>query len=129
MGKGLYKVNNVVDTINVLSISSAFCIGGFDVDKIVGDVQLRLGDESSYDAIGRGILNIDRMIALRDDLGFFGTPTSDSVRTMITTNSTRLLVVYYDFFSNVALVPALDEAAKLIKNYCGGVQVSKSIVK
>jgi DNA/RNA-binding domain of Phe-tRNA-synthetase-like protein len=33
-GKDLYRINNVVDMINMVSIETGFSIGGYDADKI-----------------------------------------------------------------------------------------------
>lgn len=37
-GKGLYQINNVVDQLNLVSISTGFSIGGYDVEQISGDI-------------------------------------------------------------------------------------------
>ena len=37
-GKGLYRVNNIVDLLNLVSVSTGFSIGGYDAGKIEGDV-------------------------------------------------------------------------------------------
>ena len=127
-GKGLYKINNIVDTINLLSMTSQFSIGGFDVSKIEGDVTLDIGDANIYDAIGRGALNIEFMPGVRDDHGFFGTPTSDSLRTMVTSDLSYLVLVYYDFFGNRNLETALDIANDFLGKYCEGRKVETKIV-
>jgi DNA/RNA-binding domain of Phe-tRNA-synthetase-like protein len=66
-GKGLYKINNVVDLLNLVSISTGFSIGGYDADKIEGDVELGVGEVNEpYEGIGRGILNIEGLATFRD---------------------------------------------------------------
>lgn len=57
----LYQINTLVDLINMVSIQSGFSIGGFDTDKIEGNiVTLGIGDaDEPYEAIGRGMLNIE----------------------------------------------------------------------
>ena len=48
-GMDLYRINTLVDLINLVSMCSGYSIGGFDADKIVGDmVTLGVGrhDES-----------------------------------------------------------------------------------
>ena len=77
-GKGLYRVNNVVDLLNLVSISTGFSIGGYDADKILGDVVFGVGKENElYEGIGRGALNIASLPVFRDEIGAFGTPTRD----------------------------------------------------
>ncbi len=129
LGKGLYKINNVVDSINLLSMSSQFSIGGFDMTKIEGDVMLDIGDANVYNAIGRGPLNIEFMPGVKDSIGFFGTPTSDSERTMVTPDITRLVLVYYDFFGNDSLVDALNSAKETLNLYCKASDVSIEIIE
>jgi len=127
--KGLYRINNVVDTINLLSITSNFSIGGFNQANIEGSVQLSIGTNEPYQAIGRGSLNIEFMPALRDDIGYFGTPTSDSVRTMVTPDTEALILVYYDFFSNDQLHSSLENGARTIEKYCSGSDVEIHVVE
>ncbi|MBT6006902.1 MAG: hypothetical protein HOG79_14380, partial [Prolixibacteraceae bacterium] len=43
--KELYQVNNVVDLLNLVSISTGFSIGGYDVEKINGDVVFGIGEK------------------------------------------------------------------------------------
>lgn len=118
--KELYEINNVVDAINLMSISTHFSIGGFDLDQIQGDIVCDVGDSEPYEAIGRGHLNIEFMPGLRDKTGFFGTPTSDSVRTMVTSNTKTLLLVFYDFMRHPSLQNALDTGINLLQSHCNG---------
>ena len=92
-GKDLYSVSTVVDLLNLASIRYAYSIGGFDMDKVVGDnVVLGIGQEGEdYEGIGRGKLNIAGMPVYRDAAGGFGTPTSDHERTKVTKNTRRLM--------------------------------------
>ncbi len=81
----IYQINNVVDALNLVSISTGFSIGGYDAEKIKGDVVFGIGREGEpYTGIGRGELNIEGMPVFRDATGAFGTPTSDSERTSVT---------------------------------------------
>ena len=36
----LYRINNVVDTLNLISIQSGFSIGGYDADKIEDSIEI-----------------------------------------------------------------------------------------
>ena len=125
----LYQINNVVDCINLISINTQFSIGGFDFTKIKGDTICDIGDSNPYQAIGRGELNIEFMPGLHDDEGFFGTPTSDSQRTMVTDQTTHLLLVYYDFYSNDSLEEALDFGSEILEKFCTGTNIQKIIVR
>lgn len=126
--KGLYRINNIVDTINLLSIDSHFSIGGFDEDCIVGNAVLSIGNQSPYLAIGRGELNIKHMPGMKDDKGFFGTPTSDSERTKVTGDLKNLLLVYYDFMGNENLEQSLNEAVEYLTLFCKGENIRTDII-
>ena len=96
--KALYQVNNVVDVLNLVSITTGFSIGGYDRDKIDGKVVMGIGAAAEpYEGIGRGKLNIESLPTFRDKKGAFGTPTSDSERTAVTQNTKRFLMVIVDF--------------------------------
>lgn len=61
-GKDLFNVNNVVDLLNLVSLESGFSIGGYDADKIVGQIEFGIGKSNEpYQAIGRGELNIENL--------------------------------------------------------------------
>lgn len=98
----LYQIDVAVDLINLASIVYGYSIGGFDADKIVGDV-LSLGvgiKDEPYEGIGRGVLNIEGLPVYRDALGGIGTPTSDHERTKITKDTSHLLVLVNGYDGN-----------------------------
>jgi DNA/RNA-binding domain of Phe-tRNA-synthetase-like protein len=117
-GKGLYRVNNVVDLLNLVSLSGGYSIGGYDADRIEGNVVFGIGREDEpYEGIGRGELNIESLPVFRDNRGAFGTPTSDSVRTMVTSATQRFLMVIIDFGAPEELEKATEMAVTLLKKY------------
>ena len=104
-GKELYRVNTLVDLINLASIAYGYSIGGFDADKIVPDSHLSLilgiGREGEpYEGIGRGPLNIAGLPVYRDALGGIGTPTSDHERTKLSLDTTHLLTIVNGYDGN-----------------------------
>ena len=118
-GKGLYHINNVVDQLNLVSIATGFSIGGYDADRIAGNVVFGIGRSGEpYSGIGRGELNIENLPVFRDELGAFGTPTSDSLRTEVNLQTTRFLMILIDFNSSDLLKDALQMAERLLKSYC-----------
>ena len=120
-GKGLYKVNNVVDILNLVSISTGFSIGGYDADTLAGDVSMGIGREGEpYEGLGRGKLNIDGMPVFRDEKGAFGTPTSDSERTGVREHTTTFLMVIVSFGGTHKLEEAKDLAVNLLTNNAYG---------
>lgn len=93
-GMELYRINALVDLINLVSLLSGYSIGGFDADRIQGEVlSLGVGREGEpFEAIGRGVLNIACMPVYRDSIGGIGTPTSDNERTKLDLSTRRLLM-------------------------------------
>lgn len=128
-GKGLYQVNNVVDLLNLVSLQSGYSIGGWDADKIEGMAVLGVGREDEpYAAIGRGELNIASFPTFRDDLGAFGTPTSDSLRTMVRPETHNFLMVIYAF-GEEEMAEAMETAKRLLQNYGGAKNVATKIIR
>lgn len=120
-GKGLYQVNNVVDLLNLTSVKSGFSIGGYDVEKIEGEIQLSIGKANEpYKAIGRGELNIEFLPTFRDQKGPFGSPTSDSVRTMVTPQTTKFLMPIFNFGGHDNLEEVIRDAISLLEKYAAG---------
>lgn len=122
-GKELYKVDTVVDLINLASIVYGYSIGGFDADKIQGNtITLGIGREGEpYEGIGRGALNIAGMPVYRDAKGGIGTPTSDNERTKLHEASTHLLVIINGYDGNERNVHATaNYIVRLAKKYAEG---------
>ena len=90
-GLELYKIDMLVDLINLVSLRTGYSIGGFDADKIQGtDLCLGVGP---FEGIGRGVLNIEGLPVWRDALGGIGTPTSDNERTKMDVGTRRILAI------------------------------------
>ena len=98
-GKGLYTVNTAVDAANLASLSFMLPVGLYDADKIespTGLVTLRRGHPGEfYEGIGKGDIHVEDRPTLADDIGAFGNPSSDSLRTSVTPETTSLFFVIY----------------------------------
>lgn len=118
-GMELYRINALVDLINVLSLLSGYSIGGFDASKIDGDVlTLGVGREGEpFEAIGRGMLNICGMPVYRDNTGGIGTPTSDNERTKLDLSTTRLLMCINIYGEEMPADDAAGMAVNLLEKY------------
>ncbi len=128
-GKGLYKVNNAVDLLNLVSIRTGYSIGGYDADHISERVELSKGSENEpYEAIGRGLLNIHQLPVLRDSRGAFGSPTSDSQRTMVGGSTKNFLMVFFDFFSDERLDQAIEISENYLKKFANGSEISNALI-
>ncbi len=101
-GKDLYRIDTLVDLINLASIKFGYSIGGFDADKFVGNtISLGVGKEGEpYEGIGRGMINIAGLPVYRDSQGGVGTPTSDNERTKIGLGTTRTLILVNGYDGN-----------------------------
>jgi len=125
-GNRLYRINNVVDTGNVLSLILQKSTAILDYDKIVGNVQIRLGtSKDEYYGIGRGLLNIDRIPLYEDNLGPFGSVTSDTERTMISPNTKKILVFIISFTHQDDLKEDYKIAKDIFTRYCNASNFKK----
>jgi len=116
----IYQVSTLVDCINLVSVRSGFSIGGFDSYKINGDIVLGSGTaDDKFEAIGRGILNVEGLPLFSDETGGIGTPTSDHERTKITDTTTKLLMIINGYSGKKGLDEAVDHATRLFKDYAG----------
>ncbi len=117
-GEELYRLGNVVDLLNLVSLTTGFSIGGYDAGKINGPVRMGIGKAGEpYTGIGRGVLNIEGLPVFRDDLGAFGSPTSDSERTCVDRETKRFLMVIIDFGSPALSEEACTLSVDLLKTY------------
>jgi DNA/RNA-binding domain of Phe-tRNA-synthetase-like protein len=126
----LYKVDTLVDVINLVSIQSGYSIGGFDADKIVGDqLVLGIGQEGElYHGIGRGILNIAGLPVYRDSLGGIGTPTSDEERTKISMETNHLLMIVNGYSGLTGLKEACEHGETLLKRYAFATAIETMLI-
>ena len=128
-GKGLYRVNNTVDLLNLVSIRTGYSIGGYDADQISSPVILSKGSENEpYEAIGRGIMNIPQLPVLRDMAGAFGSPTSDSRRTMVRGGTRNFMMVFFDFFSDEHLKETLEISVEYLLKFGKGSAIRTGMV-
>lgn len=95
-GKGLYRVSNVVDIGNLGSIESGWPYGCYDRGRIHPPVVLRHGVAGeAYEGIGKRMWHLEGRPVLNDSEGPFGSPISDSTRSMITDSARDILIVIY----------------------------------
>jgi len=129
-GHQLYRINNVVDLVNLVSLKSGMSIGGYDVKKIVGNVIFDIGKKDEpYDAIGRGDLNIEFLPVFRDALSPFGSPTSDSVRTSVTGSTKRFLMVIIGFSGEICTVDTVELSLNLLKKFAQADNFETKIIR
>lgn len=114
-GNQLYRINNLVDIGNILSIEANRSVAVLDYDNIIGDIVIRMGtEEDEYYGIGRGLINVSKIPVYEDSISPFGSTTSDTERTMITKNTKTILlfIIYFkkdDFQEDSKLAISLYE--------------------
>ena len=128
-GLELYRINALVDLINLVSMCSSYSIGGFDADKIVGDtVTLGVGRSGEkFEGIGRGLLNVEGLPLYRDAAGGIGSPTSDEERTKITLETTRLQMQINAFGEEMPLDDTIEWSVSLLEKYTSAKNVQIDI--
>ena len=118
-GIPLYQIDTLVDLINLVSLRTGYSIGGFDADKIQG-IHLELGvgkANEAFEAIGRGVLNIEGLPVYRDETGGIGTPTSDEERTKMDLHTTHILAIVNGYSGKEGLEEAAEMIRELLRNY------------
>ena len=128
-GKGLYKINNVVDTNNLISIETGYSVGSYDLENLQGSINFRIGTEGEkYQGIGKEMINIEKLPVFADNLGAYGSPTSDSTRAMITEKSKEILTVLISFNGTERLEKSVDIAMKYLTKYANAEIINSIII-
>jgi len=121
--KPFHQINSLVDIANWCSLDFLLPICVYDLDKIQGEIILRLGKEDEfYSAHNNRVIKLHNRYVIADDLGAFGSPITDSVRTAVDLTAKNCLMVIFspsDYNSD-----KLSEQSVLfsdrVKKYCGG---------
>lgn len=128
-GNGLYFINNAVDIGNILSVRTQRSVAVLDEDKIIGDILIRIGEEEPYEGIGRGNINIKNIPVYCDQIGPFGTPTSDTPRTRITEQTSNVLLFITSFNGKDGLEEDVTMAKELFTHFAEVSNFSLEIVE
>ena len=130
-GEGLPRINGLVDVCNWCSLEFQLPYGLYDLDRIQGEVMLRLGEEGeAYAGIRKDEIHVAGRITLADSSGPFGNPSSDSARTMVTEAATRALMIVFAprELPQMRLEQALEISSARTLAYCGGTEKARRIV-
>jgi DNA/RNA-binding domain of Phe-tRNA-synthetase-like protein len=128
-GKGLPEINAVVDVINLISVESRLPVGLYDIDHVSGDVVFRVGRAGeSYPGIGKYDLNLEGLPVFCDTTGPHGSPTSDSERTMVTSETKLVLAVIVSFNGSELLDRWTKRMIELLQLHASGQAFQASIV-
>ena len=120
-GKGLYRVNNVVDINNLVSLETLHPVGSYDLGNLQPPLVFGVGKKGqSFKGIGKEMVNIEDLPVFIDSLGPYGSPTSDSERAMITDQTKNILMVIISFTGQEGIENAVQRAALLLEKYAHG---------
>jgi len=128
-GKGLPRINAVVDIINLVSVESRLSIGLYDLAHVSGDIVFRAGRVGeTYKGIGKYDLNLEGLPVFCDALGPHGSPTSDSERTMVTSETKNVLAVIISFGGKEGVDRWTQRMNELFVQYASGNNCETQII-
>ena len=128
-GQGIYRINTVVDTNNLISLRTGHSVGAFRAELVKPPVVFRrAGVGETYEGIGRGPLNLEGLPVFADSEGPFGSPTSDSERTKIAPETRILLLAIIAFGEDPTLRASVDWAAEKLTAYCSATDMETRLV-
>jgi DNA/RNA-binding domain of Phe-tRNA-synthetase-like protein len=129
-GKGLPRINAVVDSINLVSVESRFSIGLYDLVNVEGDVVFRAGrNGETYKGIGKYDLNLEGLPVFVDARGPHGSPTSDSERTMVTVDTRRVIAIIISFSGDEIVERWTQRLVNIFQLYASGTYCAQSVVR
>jgi len=129
-GKGLPRINAVVDIINLVSIESRLPIGLYDLAHVSGDIVFRAGRAGeTYKGIGKYDLNLEGLPVFCDAIGPHGSPTSDSERTMVTSETKKVLAVIISFGGKEGLDRWVQRMSGLFQRYADGQECTTELIE
>ena len=129
-GKGLPRVNAVVDVINLVSVESRLPIGLYDLAHVSGDIVLRAGRAGeTYKGIGKYDLNLEGLPLFADASGPHGSATSDSERTMVTAATKNVLGIIVGFAGAEELEKWCQRIKELLERDARGRDIEFAVVR
>jgi DNA/RNA-binding domain of Phe-tRNA-synthetase-like protein len=130
-GDTIPRINSAVDIVNWCSLEFQLPYGLYDAANIEGpSIEMRLGAEGeSYAGIRKDDVHVAGRICLSDARGPFGNPTSDSARTMVTTTTTRAMVVVFAprGIETSRLGRVIDVTAQRMAEFTGAREVNRLV--
>lgn len=131
-GKGLYRVLNVVDIGNVGSIETSWPYGCYDRSRLRPPIIFREGAAGeTYEGIGKRTWHLAGRPVLADADGPFGSPISDSTRSMITETARSVLIVIYapSSASDAAIEAALAPLCERLPQFAGATATRSAVYR
>ena len=110
-GNDLYIVNNIVDINNLISLHTCYSVGTYDLDKV------------------KGSINLENLPVFEDEDGKFGSTTSDSIKAMITNDTTHILMNIIAFEEDENLERYIEYSKKLLERFADATIIDTKITK
>lgn len=130
-GHSVPPISTVVDIGNWGAIETGWPYGCYDRTKLFPPIRIRRGEQGErYEAIGRRLLSLEGRPVFSDIDGAFGSPVSDSTRTMITEATRKVLILIcipngsHDAVVNEAVTRLTDR----LVSWCGACITRRMIV-
>jgi len=128
-GKGLPRINSVVDVINLVSVESRLPIGLYDLAQVEGAIEFRPGCAGeTYKGIGKYDLNLEGLPLFADAKGPHGSATSDSERTMVTEKTNCVLAILVSVDGPNRLEQWTQKLSGLFAAYCAAKAIETRII-
>jgi DNA/RNA-binding domain of Phe-tRNA-synthetase-like protein len=108
----LPTIHSAADVNNFFSLKYEVPIGIYDLNKIEGTIEIKVGtSDDEYTALNGRTVNMDKKLLSADNIGPFGSPYVDSERTAVTYDTKNAIQIVY-------LKPSTDEneAKQLIES-------------
>jgi DNA/RNA-binding domain of Phe-tRNA-synthetase-like protein len=131
-GKGLYRVSNVVDACNLGSIETGWPYGCYDRGRVQPPIAFRHGIAGErYEGIGKKVWHLEGRPVLADSEGPFGSPISDSTRSMITESASDILAAIYAPLSaaDIGVEAALRRLDERLSQFAGAQKMQTGICR
>lgn len=126
----LSLIHSVADLNNYFSLKYEIPLGIYDLDRLEGPVEIRVGGElDSYEGINGRQMNMGEKLLSADANGAFGSPIVDSKRTMVTNDTTNALQIVYlrPSMSNTEAEQLLQDIETFSESIQGGTRKSTLI--
>ncbi len=120
-GRELPTVNQLVDAMNLVSLTVQSPLGVYDWDRLVPPVLVRIGrPEETFTSISGKQFHAGGRIVLVDGDDVFGSPSQDAARTRVQEGTVRALAIVWApaGVSNDWLESVLKEVGQTAEEFC-----------
>lgn len=122
-GQSLFRINTLVDVVNWCSLDFLLPICVYDRERISGSVVVRPGKpDETYQALSGKDVSLSGRYVLADDVGPFGNPVTDSLRTAVGEDTSSGLAIVFTptEYEPDQLIDRARMTGDRIVEFCGG---------